>query len=484
MSCMKGAVVVVALGLAGCVSRVNVTRVTSPAEQGGGFALTPQAKEAMAQGGVYYALPRTRVMADIAVERTSFIPGIHADEAAACLGLDPGDVETKPSVTYAVLPAMVTAWNEPDPGQVFVMDIRGRYFEDKVIKAAFSGTGTLSALTAESNDQSLAVALDALNSAAALAGKAGVFGAFDRAPMAEGAKKPAPCEEYNQLLKKRAQVLEGSLGGVTIEGLNRVLAEYDRAIADLRDFYFVGRERKTTFVRRFMHLPAGEAKAELLRFTKTAGVCEASGLLQGSPFPPAARAPAPKGQLEPCACLKTAEAVQQCLKATGESGAAEAAPWLELRYAVPASSMAKVLKNAEERGQRGLYYRVPEQVQVTVGWKASQFGTGLLEIAQLGTVVSMPNSTGGRKTSYTADFTPGGALKNFQVNSTALLDKSSLGAVQSAAEKALEANKAAGDQTAAMNREAARINAEKALIKAQRDLDELKGAGKSTPPPQ
>ncbi len=474
-----------ALGMLGCVSRINVARVTKPADQPPGFVMEAGAKELMAKGGVYYALPRTRVAVELAVERTEFTPGKFADYAATCLGPLAGKIRKEPELSFELLEPKVTTENEPDPGQVFVMDIRGRYFEDKSIKAAFGAAGTLSSLEAVSDDHSVEVALEAMNAAAGLAGKAMLFGAAagKKEEGEEGAeKKPEElaCDEYRSLQKKRASALGSTLGGVPLETLNRVLAEFDQALAALRQGYFVGREKKKTFVRRFEDLPVKGEPVKLLRFSEEAGVCEVAVAMQGNPFPEEAKALKGADEKPICGCLATPEEIRTC---RGKEGDAAVAPWVMLEYRRPAGSMAQVLEGVKENGQRGLYYRVPERVHAAVSWGKEDLAAGELEIAQMGGVVSLPNSTGGRKTAYTAEFTPAGGLKNFQVNSTALLDKSSVQALGGAAGKALDAKAASSDQTAAIKRETDLIKAKKDLLDAQRALEEAQGgASKSTPP--
>ena len=163
-----------------CVSRINVTRITAPATStavADKFVLTPGAPAAMTRGGVYYALPRTRLAAEVTAEREIFLPGRFASYAPTCLGLAVDEIQTQPSISYALAGGSLMAMPEPDPTQVFLIDIRGRYFETKTMNAKYAGGGVLSNLTAESDDQSVTVALEALKAAAGLASKAVAFAA-------------------------------------------------------------------------------------------------------------------------------------------------------------------------------------------------------------------------------------------------------------------------------------------------------------------
>jgi hypothetical protein len=400
------------------------------------------------------------------------------------------------------------------------MDVRGRYFETKSLKANFTSTGTLSSLTMESEDQSVVIALEALKAAAALAGKAAAFGTTleaAKAPSSEALTKA--CDEYKELVRKRAGVITQIAGAVPKESLDRVLAEWDTAIRAVREHYYTGYEQKSVISRRFEHLPLDGASVALLRFSPDGGVCSTSDLLVGQPFTSAASAERTAGRLDlqiedlkkrksdykpedyddalktlkalkkivaeqACACKSNPEEINKCRIDSGLSKdpTAEVAPPLELRYQLRATSLAKVLSGAAEKGERGLYYRVPEDVPVVLGYGATHYAASNLEIAQLGTVVSMPNSTGGRKTAYIADFTPGGALKNFQVNSTAMLDKSLVESLQATAERSLDAAAKASDPVAPLKKQTELLKAKKGLLDAQKELEAAQGGGGTNEP--
>jgi hypothetical protein len=88
-------------------------------------------------------------------------------------------------------------------------------------------------------------------------------------------------------------------------------------------------------------------------------------------------------------------------------------------------------------GERGFYYRVPAVALARVEaisqrgqgseTQAVERGRGVLSIAQLGTIASLPASSNGRRTKYTIDLNPDtGALKTFTLGSDALIQNSLL----------------------------------------------------------
>jgi hypothetical protein len=140
-------------------------------------------------------------------------------------------------------------------------------------------------------------------------------------------------------------------------------------------------------------------------------------------------------------------------------------------------SLASIVTKAgvAETGLRGPFYRIPAEVPskitLTTSEQVSDLALQSLEIAQFGPVVSLPASTGGRKTAYTAEFTPAGALKNFQVNSTALLDKGLVDALKSTADSALDTYNKANDPVSPLKKKKELLDAQKALLDSQKALE-------------
>jgi hypothetical protein len=70
--------------------------------------------------GLIYALPRTLISVDLAVERTQQFPGPLAEFASEYMGLD--NVITKGSVNYSVRNASISSSTEADPGEVYLIE--------------------------------------------------------------------------------------------------------------------------------------------------------------------------------------------------------------------------------------------------------------------------------------------------------------------------------------------------------------------------
>lgn len=93
------------------VAQVNVTRVSADA--------VPQTKD-----GIFYALPRTVLEVEMAVDRVENYKGPYAEFAGRLLGLK--NIVEANSVEYHIRSISVTTSQEPDPEQYYFVEIGGK----------------------------------------------------------------------------------------------------------------------------------------------------------------------------------------------------------------------------------------------------------------------------------------------------------------------------------------------------------------------
>jgi len=167
------------------------------------------------------------------------------------------------------------------------------------MNAKYAGGGVLASVSAESDDQSVAVALEAVKAVAGLASKAASFAAA-RPPAEAPANETADdkkkrvekdvketCDGYKKLAGQRAELL-GALASVQTPTLERALQEVDVAINAYHSYYYTGVTTKFATQRRFHYLPnaAASAPPELVQFSQDGGVCSVDPtLLNGPAFP-------------------------------------------------------------------------------------------------------------------------------------------------------------------------------------------------------
>jgi hypothetical protein len=300
------------------------------------------------------------------------------------------------------------------------------------------------------------------------------------------------CEKFRRALDlyKQITILQERRGGaldlsslnatVPADSLKLVLAELDAAIKGLKEGGFLGTEEKLTWNASFRvnpkDLAAGNIYYErpLMKLSKEDGVC-AVLVNQGVQVDPRFKAGGS------CKAGKEVR-LKTALGEDGEGGPDAGA------------LMADKIKAAQFRqsGDRGFYYRVPGRAiafLVQEGDAAGQeveLGRAPLSIAQYGQVVSLPASTGGRKTKYTLElFESSGGLKNFVMGSSALVQQKNVSDLTDAVGTAIEAKgernkaKAPADELQQLERQRKILEEKKKIRDLENELNNADEGGAS-----
>ena len=157
------------------------------------------------------------------------------------------------------------------------------------------------------------------------------------------------------------------------------------------------------------------------------------------------------------------------------------------------TQFADVVNGADlkRNGDRGFYYRIPGRAIAFVVKErpkeknTDELGRAPLSIAQFGEVVSLPASTGGRRTKYTlALYEASGGLKNFVMGSDSLVKQKNIDDLTGAASTAIEARgerkkaKAPADELQQLERQRKILEEKKKIRDLEKDLD-TEGPGTS-----
>lgn len=159
-------------------------------------------------------------------------------------------------------------------------------------------------------------------------------------------------------------------------------------------------------------------------------------------------------------------------------------------------TMAGAIQGAglNQNGKRGFYYRVPGRgvaiLQSVYGAAIEELGRETLSIAQFGNTVSLPSSTGGRRTKYAIDlFEASGGLKNFVMGSDALVKQQN---VKDLTDSAATVFEAAGERKEARRKanlppdELTELERKRKILEEKKkiqDLEKALGTQGSTPEP-
>jgi hypothetical protein len=154
-----------------------------------------------------------------------------------------------------------------------------------------------------------------------------------------------------------------------------------------------------------------------------------------------------------------------------------------------ATTISASFNDKSEDGERGFYYRIPVMTSAVIIRSSKETSPKeslrtQLAVAQLGTTVSLPASTGGRKTKYEVELYETGALKNFKLGSEALIQDTTVKGFGEAAETALDKRAEAKKAAAAANDPLAQVKSVSDLLaecKKIKDAQEALGQPVSLP---
>jgi hypothetical protein len=254
--------------------------------------------------------------------------------------------------------------------------------------------------------------------------------------------------------QREALVISDPVAASPADTLTSKLKEMDSYIKSYKQAYFLGTSDQETWTGNFEVTPVTSPFPQgLFTYSERGGICSiTSGIgVKGLQV-------TPKFIAKTGACSEPKSVIVQLV-----------APNRQL-----STNVAQA--NFDERGERGFYYRVPAKASVRLCERAlaagantcdggDELGRDELAIAQLGQIASLPASTGGRRSSYKLVYYDStGAIQTFNMASDALVQKSNLEDIGSAATELRDA------KTARLKRETERLKAEKDKLDAQNAL--------------
>lgn len=547
---VAAALLAIAMTLIGCFESKVVTSKVNPVSAG-------TTKD---MNGVFYALPRTVVKADVPVNRTNKQPGA-LSVYTPCFFPGESYVVRKGS-EFAVDGEKIRFDTVfiPDTEEVYMIKTKGGKFETRNLEMTLTESGVLVKASAEVTNDTIDIVTGSIKTGAGLLaqalpillseavsdeldqeqqkcrllsvekwveelelGAAGILqtdasgdpvsidetklSAEKRIPdlLKDKRKFKSGYEEAKEIVgqikdffDRRTSILAEQPSGtaqvatVNADSIRIVLDELDKTVKELKQKYFFGSEATITWNASFRLNPGpGKMAIDLFTLSKEHGVCnihvnQGTGTRLDPKFKIKKRC---KGgavtckpsQMEEVQCVGQKVRLEMALGEDGEGG-----PGGDL--------LANKIRNAGLRqdGKRGFYYRIPGRAIAFVKQEqkegpAQELARAPLSIAQFGEVVSLPASTGGRRTKYTLElFESSGGLKNFVMGSSALIQQKNIDDLAGAASTLIEAKgernkaKAPADELQQLERQRKILEERKKI----RDLEnELSGDGTSEEEP-
>jgi Domain of unknown function (DUF4831) len=457
-------------------------------------AAAPSAKNAATSQikaeGVFYALPKTFIRAQVNVDRTEptagtylkyaevFVPG----EKLVCKTHDCADEKKK---MYSLQPnATFTPLGEPDPANVYMVKFVGFGAVDQNIALTWTDTGLISTASASATNRTTDVVVSTLKLAAGIGAKAAfgatalaedekpvtkcaissdndpwILGAFQDSSVPQDAgsvltgnycaipKDDRDADKYKKekgetafrnalnayvkavlpLADARSKVLAGATGLFEpTELLTKIETLLDQQVKKL----FLGSKETKTWAGsidiREMPCP-GKAEQAVLRLNAEKGICLGDVAPKISIAPDAK--PFPDGFAD---LLIGAECTS--------------APAVNLTTAFwPPEQLFQSVKDhtTDPSGDLSFRYRIPAQVKAELKLDTKSYGIGVFSVAQFGIVRALPANRHSKTLSYDLGMVEAtGGLKSFKIGSTGAVDSGTVDAMAGISGTLLDARNA------------------------------------------
>ncbi|HEU5134842.1 MAG TPA: hypothetical protein VFU13_06830 [Steroidobacteraceae bacterium] len=500
----------VAMTAASCAS-VVVTKVNS----------------STASKGMIYALPRTVARIQIKLDRTERVGAPYV--LYSRLFAPEGDVVCKDTACTQELPlsyslqegATFSTYGEPDPDEVYLVEFTGGGSVDQSMSMTWSEAGLLSSAGASVTNRTTDVAMSGLKLVTGLGAK-GLFGAsgmadangFVIACSKDKAKRSANDAAVLRIFEKSGGIAKADLidRWCSFEVAVRDSWQIDEPLLEAATAAYVDKIAPLTKARKdviegLQQTVAPAQQVEVLdaeiaakltklflgsKSTKTwEGLLDVRGI-DGSRQQPLGilRIDAANGFciLSDAEIAPESKAIPKGFANLGTgSTLCNAAPLLvnlNWNYHPRQSAQLSSMIKDDPEGDRSFRYRVPSQIKVELadGNKSRNFGTGLMWVAQLGEVVSLPAKRRSKTLGYDLAFIEStGALKSFKLSSTGGLDSGTIDSLAAAGGTYLDAEtaratkrKAAQDASALAQDELTILTRESALLTLKDEICTLR----------
>jgi hypothetical protein len=500
--------IVTAVAVAGCTSKIVVTKVD------------PKMPPTME--GIYYALPKTVVKVDQPIDRVERQAGKYVIYIPLFFPkiVEAGAYVRSSGVKYSAGKPSIATYGEPDPANMYYLKLTKNGPIDQTGLFEYTEQGSVAGVSAQADNATSDIVMSAIGSAVSLASKgfgAPAVKAASRNCDSAAEKAAIPCRIKNftasaidsdsllanwETLSKarqdamqksadaRAPSFEDALGAYAdIYGMQQdrrairknpgsfsaeaAMKDFDAAIARELSASFTGTEKKDTYTYSGNLREFEDGKdLTLLKVHKTEGVCSMAAL-PASDRPPQAFwfdgatyrcgedviRTALEKQL---ADINAEQPVDEEAKARVTKRLADLSKTYKDASDLVATiatdgdaQMSHALNAAAQNGERGFYYRIPATANVVLRLADDTLTSSRQQIAQFGLVASVPASVGGRSTAYTLKFYEAtGALKSFNITSKAILTKGTADTIGSNLNTLIDARNKAADELTKLDHDA------------------------------
>jgi Domain of unknown function (DUF4831) len=403
----------------------------------------------------------------------------YADELGVKIALNEPNGNTKiiyPKTSYKMGDVSVVSDAEPDPDQLYYVEVKGGMFEHRSLDISFAPSGIMNEITSNAENKSAEFSAKTFGSILGAAVKISSFGGvgikqdkkFDGVSFDDcdgNAATGIPMSKYRSLVYRalatlryiddfsllRNEQFKGTANTATPkDNLELRLKELDASNSAALEMFEANKKSETKSYEVTILPNLNTKQIQLATFSKACGLyrtVEPSNVMHTSTVP----------QSDKDGCLVSDTPNVQAVLSTPPQ--------------ISGDSLPKRIVNSLNIGTntRGIYYRIPETTRLTIKKDGKDLLVKDISIAQLGKVVSLPAETGSSNVTYKVTLDPiTGMLLKVSITSEAVSADSAKNFIDPVGDY-LKARKDSKDVLTQLQRE-------ESLLKVKKSIKELKDA--------
>lgn len=472
----------------------------------------PNGSPKLKREGLFYALPKTVIRVQLKVDKTTkedapfskfaaiFAPdGERVCKPGECTLARGEDLARKIEVAVQQ-GATFSTFGEPDPSQIYLVELVGRGAVDQALNLAWNEAGLLSAASSTVTNRSTDIAVSGIKLVAGLGTKAGLAGPQtiisnnvcpERSdqdlwiiPILDAAAantKETLISNYCVIDKVERDKFSKTLDS---DSLKRALQIYSAQVEDFitsRNAILSGNTNildPTPLINKLDGIIEQKLKAVFLGTVKIVtwdGSLDLREIASADIKRPLEilKVVPEKGIAVPDALLAPgSKPIPTALIATPGRGSLPVSVELDY-YPDESKQLFHHVRTALEapEGDRSFRYRLPAQVQASLKFDGETLGRGVLSVAQLGHVVSLPAKRNSRALTYDLTMIEAtGGLKGFKLSSTGAVDAATIDALSTAGGTILDARNAARKAEETAEDELTKLTRQQTLLKLKDEI--------------
>lgn len=387
----------------------------------------------------------------------------HVFDRADALGVKIAVDKPDDKPDYRLGDVLISSEAQPDPDQLYFVEVKGGMFEHRSLDISFASGGVLNDITSSAEDRTVEFAAKTFGSILGAAAKVAAFGKYEASEDTEGTtfKKNCGGSPYQNLVYRamgtldyitnfpvvRMQQLTENIPNFPKDTLELRLKELDATNGAARAVFEAGKKSESKSYEVTLLPKSKGSTIQIATFNKDCGLYRT---VQLSETMPSSNVPQLDKNLNGCKITEVANV--QAIFST---------PHQMTGLSLP----VRISKSLDAAGNttRGIYYRVPETTRISLKKDNDDLLIKDIPIAQFGETASLPAQTGSSNVTYKVTLDPvTGMLLKVNISSEAASTSAAKDFIDPVGDY-LKASKSSNDELTQLQRQEAILKAKKSI---------------------